>query len=103
MIGDFIGDEPSHNISKQVLEDTNNVYGSDVEIGGATVQLKDPNGTVVMPTMTACNANFTLNASPPGMYRYTIVKQTPPGFLKCWQQHNFCKYKCCKCFEHSFR
>ena len=47
MIGDFIGDEPSHKIIKQVLEDTNNDYGSDVEIGGATVQLKDPNGTVV--------------------------------------------------------
>ena len=80
MIGDFIGDEPSHKIIKQVLEDTNNDYGSDVEIGGATVQLKDPNGTVVMPTMTDCNGNFTLNASP-GMYRYTIVKQKPPGFL----------------------
>jgi len=50
MIGDFIGDEPLHKISEQVLEDTNNVYGSDVEIGGATVQLKDPIGTVVMPS-----------------------------------------------------
>jgi len=80
MIGDFTGDEPSHKISKQVLEDTNNDNSSDVEIGGATVQLKDPNGTVVMPTMTDCNGNFTLNASP-GMYRYTIVKQKPPGFL----------------------
>jgi len=80
MIGDFIGDEPLHKISEQVLEDTNNEYGGDVEIGGATVQLKDPNGTVVMPTMTDSNRNFTLNASP-GMYRHTIVKQTPPGFL----------------------
>ena len=68
MIGDLIGDEPSHKISKQVLEDTNYDNGGDVEIGGATVQLKDPNGTVVMPTMTDCNADFTLNASP-GMYR----------------------------------
>ena len=30
--------------------------------------------------MTDSNRNFTLNASP-GMYRHTIVKQTPPGFL----------------------
>jgi len=78
MIGDFIGDEPLHKISEQVLEDTNNDNSSDVEIGGATVQLKDPNGTAVMPTMTDCNGNFTLNASP-GMY--TIIKQTPPGFV----------------------
>ena len=50
MIGDFIGDEPLHKISEQVLEDTNNDNSSNVEIGGTTVQLKDPIGTVVMPS-----------------------------------------------------
>jgi len=69
MIGDFIGDEPSRKISEQVLDDTNNDNGSDVKIGGVTVQLKDPNGTIIMPTMTDCNGNFTLNAASPGMYR----------------------------------
>ncbi len=68
-IGDFIGDEPSRKISEQVLDDTNNDNGSDVKIGGVTVQLKDPNGTIIMPTMTDCNGNFTLNAASPGMYR----------------------------------
>jgi hypothetical protein len=78
MIGDVIGDEPSCKISEQVLDDTNNDNSGDVEIDGVTVQLKDPNGTIIMPTMTDCNGNFTLNASP-GMS--TIFKQTPPGFV----------------------
>jgi len=30
MIGDFIGDEPLHKISKQLLDDSNNEYGLSV-------------------------------------------------------------------------
>jgi protocatechuate 3,4-dioxygenase beta subunit len=66
-------------ITGSVLEDTNNDNVGDTPLPGVTVVLKDPNGNTVATTTTDTNGNYSFPNVPAG--NYTIVEQTPPGYL----------------------
>lgn len=66
-------------ISGQVLEDIDNNDTGDVPIGGVTIELKYPDGTIAMTTLTDSAGKFIFYA-PPGVY--TIDQKTPTtGFV----------------------
>ncbi|MDD3328251.1 MAG: SdrD B-like domain-containing protein, partial [Zoogloea sp.] len=66
-------------ITGSVLEDTDNDNVGDTPMAGVTVVLKDPNGNTVATTTTDANGNYSFPNVPAG--NYTIVEQTPPGYL----------------------
>jgi hypothetical protein len=66
-------------ITGSVLEDTNNDNVGDTPMPGVTVVLKDPNGNTVATTTTDANGNYSFPNVPAG--NYTVVEQTPPGYL----------------------
>ena len=66
-------------IAGQVLEDIDNNDSGDVPIGSVSIELKYPNLTVAMTTVTdTSNGTFTFDA-PPDIY--TIFQKTPSEFL----------------------
>ncbi|WP_374241629.1 SdrD B-like domain-containing protein, partial [Zoogloea sp.] len=66
-------------ITGSVLEDTNNDNMGDTPIPGVTVVLKDALGNPVASTTTDANGNYSFTNVPAG--NYTIVEQTPTGYL----------------------
>ena len=65
-------------IAGQVLEDIDNNDSGDIPIRSVSIELKYPNVTVAMTTVTDSNGTFTFDA-PPDIY--TIFQKTPSEFL----------------------